>query len=153
MAGLRVRMEGSRPESAQLLSHRTHLGFRPSNATKKPTSFPSHKSGSHRNLMTRPSATALSANPCVCRGTDFCNFNRQPTINKRQSLGLRGRHHIHIFQGRVAGIRDVVARCRRNVNQHRRFEWTPWLALNESFAAPAQDHQCLFVLAGSVPPY
>ena len=73
--------------------------------------------------------------------------------SNRQSAGLRRRDHIHIFQGRVAGVHDVVPRCRRNVNQHRRFECTPRLALNESFAAPAQDHQRLFVLAGGVPPY
>jgi hypothetical protein len=75
------------------------------------------------------------------------------TIPNQQSPGLRRRDHIHIFQGRVAGVRDVVARSRRNVNEHGRFECATRLALNESFSAPAQDHQRFFVLAGGVPPH
>jgi len=67
------------------------------------------------------------------------------------SRSLGRRNHVHVLQGHVAGVGDVVARGGRDVNQHGRLEGAPWLPFEEGFTPAAQDHERFFVSAGGVP--
>ena len=78
-----------------------------------------------------------------------CGLSR---IRRSKALrGLRRGNYVHVFQRLVAGVDDVVPRCGRNVDEHRRLNGAPGLALEAGLAPAAQDHQRLLVLAGGVP--
>jgi hypothetical protein len=87
----------------------------------------------------------------TCHGGAITNHNENFGFGYRQKLrwatqprerlrDLRRCNHIHIFQGHVAGVGDVVPRCGRDINEHGRLECAPWLPLEQGFAPPAQHH-------------